>query len=73
MASCNKIWGKFSIKGTSIRFGAISTTRNTCDQQEEEYALLQVLREAVSNYSVTKPTLLLRNGSGVVVFEATRL
>jgi putative lipoprotein len=72
MAPCNKISGKFSIKGTSIRFGDIATTRITCPKQEEENTLLQVLKEGVSNYSVTKPSLLFRNGSGVVVIEATR-
>jgi len=72
IAACNKIWGKFTIRGTSIKFGEIASSGKTCAKQEEENTLLQLLRETVSNYSVTKPSLLLRNGSGVIVFEAAR-
>ncbi len=70
--SCNKIWGKFSIKGTSIKFNDIASTKSTCNKQEEENWLLQLLQETVSNYSVTKPTLLLRDGSSNIVFQASR-
>jgi heat shock protein HslJ len=71
-ASCNKIWGKFSIKGTSIKFNDIASTKMICGKQEEENWFLQLLQETVSNYSVTKPTLLLRDGSSNIVFEARR-
>jgi heat shock protein HslJ len=43
-----------------------------CGKQEEENWFLQLLQETVSNYSVTKPTLLLRDGSSNIVFEARR-
>ncbi len=72
-ASCNKIWGKFSIKGTSIKFNNIAATKMSCAKQEEENWLLQLLQETVSNYSVTKPSLLLRDGSSNIVFEAQRV
>src|SRR5215203_3176673 len=71
-AGCNNIWGKFSIKGTSIKFNDIASTKFTCAKQEEENWLLQLLQQTVSNYSVTKPLLLLRDGASNVVFEATR-
>ena len=71
-ASCNKIWGKFSIKGTSIKFKDIASTKLTCNKQDEEKWMLQLLQQTVSNYSVTKPGLLLRDGASNVVFEATR-
>ena len=71
-ASCNKIWGKFSIKGTSIKFNDIASTKMTCTKQDEENWLLQLLQETVSNYSVTKLVLLLRDGASNIVFEATR-
>lgn len=69
-ASCNKIWGKFSIKGTSIKFNDIASTKMTCANQEEENWVLQLLQETVSNYSVTKSVLLLRDGASNIVFEA---
>ena len=71
-AACNKIWGKFSIKGTSIKFNDIATTKRTCNKQEEEKLFLQLMQEAVTNYTVTKPKLLLRDVSGNIVFEAKR-
>src|SRR5688500_14866662 len=71
-ASCNKFWGKFSIKGTSIKFNDIASTKMTCNKQDEENWLLQLLQQTVSNYSVTKPVLLLRDGASNIVFEATR-
>ena len=71
-ASCNRIWGKFSIKGTSIKFNDIASTKLTCTKQDEENLVLQLLQQTVSNYSVTKPGLLLRDGASNVVFEATR-
>ena len=71
-ASCNNIWGKFSIKGTSIKFKNIASTKSACNKQDEENWMLQLLQQTVSNYSVTKPSLLLRDGSSNVVFEGTR-
>ena len=71
-ASCNKIFGKFSIKGTSIKFNDIASTKMSCNKQEEEKWILQLLQGTVSNYTVTKPNLLLRDVSGNIVFEADR-
>ena len=71
--SCNKIWGKLGVKGTSIKFNNIASTRVACSKQEEEKWLLQLLRETVSNYSVTGHSLLLRDVSGNIVFEAERM
>ena len=71
-ASCNKISGKFSIKGTSIKFNDIVSTKMSCDRQDEEAWILQLLQGTVSNYTVTKPNLLLRDVSGNIVFEADR-
>jgi heat shock protein HslJ len=72
-ASCNKIWGKFSIKGTSIKFNDIASTKMSCAKLEEENSLLALLKETVSRYSVTRPVLLLRDGSSNIVFEAKRI
>ena len=70
--SCNKIWGKFSIKGTSIKFKDIASTKRICSKQEEENWILQLLQKTVSNYSVSKPVLFLRDGSSNIVFQAKR-
>ena len=70
LAGCNRIWGRFSIKGTSIKFNELASTKKTCAKQEEENWILKLLQETVSRYSVTKPLLLLRDGSSNIVFEA---
>jgi heat shock protein HslJ len=71
-ASCNKIRGRLSIKGTSIKFKEVAATKMTCTELEEEKLLLQLLRESVTNYTVDKASLLLRDVSGNIVFEAKR-
>ena len=71
-ASCNRIWGKFSIKGTSIKFKDIASTKRSCIKQDEENWLLQLLQKTVSNYTVSQPLLLLRDGSSNIVFQASR-
>lgn len=71
-ASCNKFWGKFSLKGTSIKFNNITSTKTTCNKQEEETWILRLLENTVSNYTVTTSTLFLRDGSSNIVFEAKK-
>ena len=71
--SCNKIFGKLSIKGTSVKFNDIASIRMACNRLEQEKWLLQLLQETVSNYSVTTAGLLLRDVSGNIVFEAERM
>jgi heat shock protein HslJ len=71
-AGCNDIFGKLSVKGTSIKFNSIGSTKKTCAKAEEETWVLKLLQQTVSNYSVTSNTLLLRDGSSNVVFEAKK-
>lgn len=71
-AGCNTIWGKLSVKGTSVKFTNITSTRKSCENAELEVQLLKLLQQTVSAYSVTKNTLLLRDGASNVVFEGNR-
>ncbi len=71
-AGCNQMSGKYILKGTSIKFSNIITTKMACDKLEQETAFLQLLQETVSAYSVDKSKLLLRDGSSNIVFNASR-
>jgi heat shock protein HslJ len=71
-AGCNSISGRFSIKGTSIKFKDIVATKMACEQLEQETWFLKLLQNTVSNYAVGKQALVLKDGSANAVFEGTR-
>jgi heat shock protein HslJ len=69
---CNRISGKYILKGTGIKFSQVVATKMACEQLEKETAFLQLLQETVSAYTVTADQLLLRDGAANVVFTANR-
>jgi heat shock protein HslJ len=71
-AGCNNIAGKYTLKGTSIRFSNIISTKMACDKLEQEYAFLQLLQNTVSAYTVDNKALLLRDGASNIVFYASK-
>lgn len=71
-AGCNRISGKFSIKGTSIKCSNIISTKMSCTYINQEIAFLHLLEETVSAYTVTATDLWLRDGSSNIIFRATR-
>ena len=69
---CNKISGKFSVKGSSIKFSSIATTRMACDNLDKENSFLNLLENRVSEYTYNGNELLLRDGASNIVFECRR-
>jgi heat shock protein HslJ len=69
---CNKVTGTFRLKGTSIKFLTIHSTKMACEQLDREAALQRLLTHTVSAYTVDGDVLLLRDGSSNVVFRAHR-
>lgn len=69
---CNSVKGTFRLKGTSIKFLTIHSTKAGCEGAEGEMALQRLLTQAVSAYTVENDVLLLRDGSSNVVFRAHR-
>jgi heat shock protein HslJ len=69
---CNRLSGRYTLKGTSIKFSRIITTKMACANIEQESAFLKLLEETVSAYSVSKNELLLRDGSSNIIFKAVR-
>lgn len=67
-AGCNNMNGRYVLKGTSIKFSDIITTKMACDKLEQETAFLQLLQNTVSAYTVNNNQLLLRDGASNIVF-----
>ncbi|MDP9229870.1 MAG: META domain-containing protein [Bacteroidota bacterium] len=72
-AGCNKIGGVYTLKGTSVIFSNVLSTKMACDKMEQENAFLELLQNTVSEYTVSDAKLLLRDGSSNIVFECSRL
>ena len=69
---CNKVNGNFRLKGTSIKFLTLNSTKMACEGMESEASLQRLLTGTVSAYTVENDVLLLRDGSSNVVFRAHR-
>src|SRR5687767_4212030 len=71
-SGCNRISGRYSIKGTSIKFSNIISTKMACERLEQEAAFLKLLEGTVSAYTVSNTQLLLRDGASNILFTANR-
>ena len=71
-APCNNMGGVYTLKGTGIRFSKIYSTKKGCSDLEKESAMLRLLEETVSAFTVNENRLLLRDGAGNIVFECER-
>ena len=71
-SGCNRISGRYSIKGSSIKFNNVSSTRMACERMEQEAAFMKLLEGTISAYTVSPTQLLLRDGSSNIVFTANR-
>ena len=69
---CNNMSGKFAVKGSSIKFNSIATTKMSCDNMDKENAFLNLLENRVSEYTYKGDVLLLRDGASNIVFECKR-
>lgn len=69
---CNNIRGTYELKGSSIKFANIISTRMACNVMEQETAFLQLLEGTVSAFSVKNNELLLRDGSSNVLFKGVK-
>jgi heat shock protein HslJ len=71
-APCNNMGGVYTLKGTSVKFSGVYTTKMACDRLEAETAFMELLQNRVSAYSVSGNTLKLMDGSSNIVFECER-
>ncbi len=71
-APCNKMGGIYTLKGTSIKFSNLFATKMACARLDQESAMLRLMEETVSAYTVSADRLLLRDGSSNIIFECVR-
>lgn len=71
-SGCNNMSGKFSVKGSSVKFNSIATTKMACENMDKENAFLNLLENRVSEYTYKGNDLLLRDGASNIVFECRR-
>jgi heat shock protein HslJ len=69
---CNNIRGNYLLKGSSIKFSNIVSTKMACAVMEQETAFLQLLEGTVSAFTVNSNQLLLRDGSSNILFTAVK-
>jgi heat shock protein HslJ len=69
---CNNMSGKFSVKGSSIKFSPVISTKMACDNLDKENAFFNLLENRVSEYTYKGDELLLRDGAANIVFECRR-
>jgi len=69
---CNSMGGKFSVKGTSIIFGPVISTKMACNNMDTENAFFKLLENTISEYTFKGNELLLRDGASNIIFECRR-
>ncbi len=69
---CNSMGGKFSVKGSSIKFNSVISTKMACNNIDKENAFFNLLENRISGYTYKDNELLLRGGSSNIVFECKR-
>lgn len=69
---CNNIRGSYILKGSSIKFSNIISTKMACDVMEQEAAYLQLLEQSISTFSVDGNSLQLRDGASNIVIRASK-
>ena len=69
--TCGELRGNYDVKGTGIRFYLPAGTKNCTDAGQQE-ALIQLLTDRVSAYTVGANELLLRDNATNVVFAGSR-
>ncbi len=71
-APCNKMSGDYTLKGASLRFGRILTTKMACEHIRQETIMIQLLENRVSTFSIADGKLMLLDGSSNTVFVCER-
>ena len=69
---CNNMSGKFSVKGSSITFSPVISTRMACDDLDKENGFFNLLGSRISEYTYKGDELLLRDGAANIVFKCRR-
>ncbi len=69
---CNKLSGKYVIKGPTIKFTILDTALTACGQNDIEQWFIKLMQERVSYFGVDEKILYLKDVAFNIVFDCSR-
>jgi heat shock protein HslJ len=69
---CNKLSGKYIIKGPTIKFRLLDTASTACQNNEIETWFVKLLEERVSYFGIDEKILHLKDVASNIVFDCSR-
>lgn len=69
---CNKLSGKYIIKGPTIKFTLLDTSLAACPQNDIESWFIKLIEDRVSYYGIDEKVLYLRDVASNIVFDCAR-
>lgn len=69
---CNKLSGKYIIKGPTIKFRIQDTALSACPNNELESWFVKLIEERVSYFGIDEKTLYLKDVASNIVFDCSR-
>lgn len=69
---CNKLSGKFIIKGPTIKFRVQDTVLTACPNNEIENWFIKLIEERVSYFGIDEKFLFLKDVASNIVFDCSR-
>ena len=69
---CNKLSGKYIIKGPTIKFRILDTALTACPQSDIESWFIKLIEDRVSYFGIDEKVLYLRDVASNIVFDCAR-
>ena len=69
---CNKLSGKYIIKGPTIKFTILDTSLTVCNNNEVESWFVKLIQERVSYFGIDEKTLYLKDVAYNIVFDCAK-
>ena len=69
---CNKLTGKYTIKGPTIKFKILDTLMAACDSSEIQSWFKKLIQERVSYFGIDEKILYLKDVAYNIVFDCSR-
>ena len=69
---CNKLSGKYIIKGPTIKFTILDTSITTCPQNDIESWFIKLMQERVSYFGIDENILFLKDVAYNIVFDCSK-
>ena len=69
---CNKLSGKYIIKGPTIKFTILDTSLTVCPQSDIESWFIKLIEDRVSYFGIDEKILYLKDVASNIVFDCSR-